>query len=175
MQTNISHITCQGASVSFTQNSATLRAQNGTTYDIEKQGRLHFLNNTVTGNNKTHTVEEWHRILGHCNARGVRRLEGIVDGMKITDNKDDFRCDICVMGKMYYYNNMEPDKHATHSLELVHCDLAGSIDPVAKYGFKYSLSFVDDFSGINMIYFLRQKSDTTEATIDYWQIKLRVV
>ena len=105
----------------------------------------------------------------------MRRLEGIVDGMKITDNKVDFRCDICVMGKMYHYNNMEPDKHATHSLELVHCDLAGLIDPLAKDGLKYSLSFVDDFSGINMIYFLRQKSDTTEATIDYWQIKLRVV
>ena len=54
------------ASVSFTQNSAELRALDGTTFDIEKQGRLYFLNNTVTGNNKTHTMHEWHKILGHC-------------------------------------------------------------------------------------------------------------
>ena len=31
--------TCKGASVSFTQNSAELRALDGTTFDIEKQGR----------------------------------------------------------------------------------------------------------------------------------------
>ena len=37
--------TCKGASVSFTQNSAELRAPDGTTFDIEKQGRLYFLNN----------------------------------------------------------------------------------------------------------------------------------
>ena len=40
--------TCKGASVSFTQNSAELRALDGTTFDIEKQGRLYFLNSTVT-------------------------------------------------------------------------------------------------------------------------------
>ena len=50
--------TCKGASVSFTQISAELRAPGGTTVDIEKQGRLYFLINTVTGNNKTHTVHE---------------------------------------------------------------------------------------------------------------------
>ena len=38
--------TCKGASVSFTQNSAELRAPDGTTFDIEKQDRLYFLNNT---------------------------------------------------------------------------------------------------------------------------------
>ena len=47
--------TCKGEPVSFTQNSAELRAPDGTTFDMEKQGRLYFLNNTVTGNNKTHT------------------------------------------------------------------------------------------------------------------------
>jgi transposase InsO family protein len=45
--------------------------------------------------------------------------------------------------------------------------LAGPIEPTAKDGFKYALSFVDDFTGINMVYFLKQKSDTTEATEKY--------
>ena len=40
-------------------------------------------------------------------------------------------------------------------------DLAGPIEPVAKDGFK---SFVDDFLGTNMVYFLRQKRDAVEAT-----------
>ena len=85
---------------SFTQNSAELRAPDGTTFDIEKQGRLYFLNNTVAGNNKTHTMHEWHKILGHCNVRDVCKLEGVVEGLKITD-KGDLRCDVCVMGKCH--------------------------------------------------------------------------
>ena len=48
--------------------------------------------------------------------------------------------------------------------ELVHCDLAGPISPTAREGYKYCLMFVDDFSGTSMVYFLKAKSDTTEAT-----------
>ncbi|MEG7522137.1 MAG: transposase family protein, partial [Chromatiales bacterium] len=55
-------------------------------------------------------------------------------------------------------------ERATSPLQLVHYDLAGPVDPVAKDGFKYALSFVDDYSGATMIYFLKQKCDTAEAT-----------
>ena len=58
----------------------------------------------------------------------------------------------------------KPDERAKIPLEFVHCDLAGPIDPVARDGFKYALCFVDDYTGINMVYFLKQKSDTLEAT-----------
>ena len=77
----------------------------------------------MTGNDKTHTVHEWHKILGHCNVRDVFK-RGVVEGMKITD-KGDFRCDVCVMGKMSQHRSREPDERATCPLELVHCDLAG--------------------------------------------------
>ena len=65
---------------------------------------------------------------------------------------------------MAQFRNRVPDKRAERSLDLVHCDLAGPIDPVAKDGFRYTLSFVDDYSGIIMVYFLKQKSDTAETT-----------
>ena len=83
--------------------------------------------------------------------------------MKITDY-EEAECEVCTQGKMCQTRNREPDQRANAPLEFVHCDLAGPIEPVAKDGFKYALSFVDDFSGTNMIYFLRQKSDTLEST-----------
>ena len=83
--------------------------------------------------------------------------------MKITDY-EEAECEVCTQGKMCKTRNREPDQRAKAPLEFVHCDLAGPIEPVAKDGFKYALSFVDDFSGTNMIYFLRQKSDAVEAT-----------
>ena len=82
-------------------------------------------------------------------------------------DKREFYCDVCVMGTITESRNREPDRRASKILQLVHCDLAGPIQPAAKDGFRYAISFTDDFSGIIMIYFfllLRQKSDTVSAT-----------
>ena len=65
---------------------------------------------------------------------------------------------------MCQHRSREPDQRAKGPLEFVHCDLAGPVEPAAKDGFKYALSFVDDLTGTNLIYFLKQKSDTVEAT-----------
>ena len=56
-----------------------------------------------------------------------------------------------------------PDEKAKLPLELVHCDLAGPVDPVSIDGYRYALSFTDDYSGLIMTCFLKQKSDTVEA------------
>ena len=47
---------------------------------------------------------------------------------------------------------------------MVHTDLAGSIDPVSKEGFKYSIALTNDFSGAVFVYFLKNKDDTAQAT-----------
>ena len=83
--------------------------------------------------------------------------------MKITAD-DVVECKICTQGKMTQNRSRVPDGKATALLELVHSDLAGPMNPVAKDGFKYSLSFVDDYSGVIFVYFLKEKFDTLEAT-----------
>ena len=45
----------------------------------------------------------------------------------------------------------------------VHTDPAGPIDPMSKEGFRYSIAFTDDY-GVAFVYFLKNKSDTVEAT-----------
>jgi transposase InsO family protein len=60
--------------------------------------------------------------------------------------------------------NRAPDQRARSPLEFVHCDLARPIEPAAKDGYKYALSFVDGYTGTNMIYFLKKKDNTLEAT-----------
>ncbi len=153
----------KGASIEFKPNSAELTSTNGTKFDIVKHGRLYFLNNTVCSNRASYTLRQWHEILGHCNASDILKLEGVVNGMKISDKKD-FDCGICVKGKMTQFRNRQADERSKAKLDMVHCDLAGPIDPVAKDGFKYALSFVDDYSGLIMIYFLKYKCDTLQAT-----------
>ena len=48
-------------------------------------------------------------------------------------------------------------------LDLAHCDLARPIDSIAKEGFKYSISFVDDYLGLIIVYFLKNKNDSIKA------------
>ena len=65
---------------------------------------------------------------------------------------------------MPQYRNQNPDRKASKLFEFVHCASAGPIEPVACEGFKYCLMFVDDYSGVSMVYFLKAKTDTCEAT-----------
>ena len=153
----------KGATVVFTPNYSELRTPDGTVFDIEKKGKLYYINNVNTGKNHTHSLEEWHKILGHCNINDVCKLPNVVEGMNISV-RQEFFCGICAEGKMFQYRNREADRRAMHQLELVYCDLAGPIDPVAKGGFRYAICFVDDFTGLFVVYFLKQKTDSIAAT-----------
>ena len=153
----------KGASIEFGKEFAKLINDDGTVFDIEKHGNLYFLNNVGSPKNASYSLKEWHQIFGYCNVRDILNLENVVDGMNIT-NKSKFDCGVCIEGKMAQYRNREADMKANSVLELVHCDLAGPIAPVAKEGFRYALGFIDYYSGILMIYFIQQKGDTLKAT-----------
>ena len=147
----------------FALDSSELIASDGTQFNIEKHGRLYYLCSAVSPVNHAASLKRWHEILGHCNVSDVLKLESVVDGMKITD-KADFECDVCTLGKMAQFRNRSPDARASAPLELVHTVLAGPISPVANDGFRYAISFIDDYSGVMFLYFLKQKSDTVAAT-----------
>ena len=69
--------------------------------------------------------------MGHCNVAIVKKLQGIVQGMVISDDsKSDH--EICVLAKQVNARNKQLDVQATCSFELVHTDLVGPTDPVTK-------------------------------------------
>ena len=106
---------------------------------------------------------EWRKIMGNCDSQDLRKLAKVVDGMKILDNKM-CECAICMQGKMCQFWSPKPDATAKTALEFVHCDPTGLISPEARDGFKYALCFVDNYTGIIMVYFLEQKSDMVDST-----------
>ena len=63
--------------------------------------------------------------------------------------------------------NKTLDCKATNILALVHSNLAGPIQPLAKDGYKYVINFIDDYSGFTMLYFLKHKSNTLLTTMKY--------
>ena len=72
-----------------------------------------------------------------------------------------FDCELCTLAKQSNQRNHEAD---TKPFELVHTDLAGPIDPIAKDGFRYMIISTDDYSGCLFTYFLKEKSDAPKAT-----------
>ena len=76
-------------------------------------------------------------------------------------------CDIYIQGKMSNDRNKILDWKATKILKLVHNDLADPIQPLAKIGYKYVINFIDDYSGLTLLYFLKHKYNILLATMKY--------
>ena len=190
---SVKSATERGHSVYFSKDNNELISKGGIKFPIHCSGGLYFLYSMSTGvtsstssinsefienityppvracNISTSTLEVqvhdlnmWHRILGHCNTADILKLEKIVDGMKIT-NKEQSHCSTCVLGKQTVNRNRTPDARAEKPIELVHSDVTGPITPPAKDGYKYAITFTDDFSSSIFAYFLRLKSDSTNA------------
>ena len=158
----------EGATITFNPGGAELVSNKGVLFNINKMGKLYYLNthdscSSVDSVNVTRDLEGWHKVLGHCNVSDVMKLERVVEGMKIA-GKHKFDCEACIRGKMTECRNRSPDERAVDPLELVHYDLAGPVDPIAKGDYRYALNFIHDYSGLMMVYFLKKKSDTVEAT-----------
>ena len=152
----------QGVSVNFHPDSADLTTGNGTVFNIEKKGKLYFINKVLANQATERSLEEWHFTLGHCNKEDVLKLSNVVKGMTVS-RKDIFSCDTCIKGKFTQFRNRSADPKAKNVLDLVHCDIMGPVDPMARDGFRYAINFVDDKSGYYFAYVIKNKSDASIA------------
>lgn len=163
--------TASDATVIFKKGEDILIHRNGTKFHIHVHNRLYYLH-TVDNDVKCDDqvkgcldLQTWHEVLGHCNYEDVLKLPPVVEGMQIKGaTSKPPHCDVCIQGKFVQTINRKPDARATEPLGLVHTDLAGPISPESREGFKYTLSFTDDFSSAVFVYFLKNKSDTVQAT-----------
>ena len=159
----------KGACIIFQSDYAELKYDE-TEFNIEKDGRLSYLKTYDVKSesdsvNYTRDIKGWHAILGHCNYEDIIKLEGVVDGMKVS-GKDSVKsgdCNTCILGKLPDSRNRKPDARAKAPLELVHTDPSGPIEPISRGGFRYSIAFTDDFSGAVAVYLLKNKSDAVRA------------
>ena len=159
---------CPGTPMFYTTHSDTaeLITKGGTTFPIQQHGRLYYLCKSSVTEKRSESLEMWHKILGQCDIDDVTKLEHVVKGMKIND-LSKFDCETCTLAKQLNTRNREPDARGTYPFELVHTDLAGPIDRVAKDGFRYAMIFTDDYSGCLFTYFLKEKSDAVKATENF--------
>ncbi|KAL7278680.1 hypothetical protein ACG7TL_007682 [Trametes sanguinea] len=106
----------------------------------------------------------WHRRFGHAGKEALRHLPKNVKGVDHVDPADDEPCEGCAYGKSHRLPFPPSEKRATEPLELVHTDLDGPMRTASVgNGYLYFASFIDDFSGLGIAYYLKRKSDAMKA------------
>lgn len=105
----------------------------------------------------------WHRRLGHINTNDLNKLKnGAAEGVLFDDKSEDSKssCIVCCEGKQTRLPFPRSTTKSEHALELVHTDLCGPMENLSLGKAKYYLLFVDDFSRLCTVYFLKSKSET---------------
>ncbi|KAA0062742.1 gag/pol protein [Cucumis melo var. makuwa] len=76
-------------------------------------------------------------------------------------------CDSCLEGKMTKRSFTEKGLRAKTPLELVHSDLGGPMNVKARRGYKYFISFVDDYLRYDHVYLIQNEYDSFEKFKEY--------
>ncbi|TYK08480.1 gag/pol protein [Cucumis melo var. makuwa] len=108
----------------------------------------------------------WHLRLGHINLNGIGRLvkSGLLS--QLEDNSLP-PCDSCLEGKMTQRSFTRKGLRAKTPLELVHSDLCGPMNVKARGGYKYFISFIDNYSRYGHVYLIQNKFDSFEKFKEY--------
>ena len=123
-------------------------------------------------NNKTSTssvymlssIDFWHARLCHITSRyvGIMSSLGLIPRL----SKDFEKCETCSQAKI----TKRPHKSVvrnTELLELIHSDLCRFEGILTREGYRYIVTFIDDFSKYTTIYLLKNKSDAFEKFQDF--------
>src|SRR5437762_5434430 len=105
------------------------------------------------------SIRRWHEHLGHLHFATIRQLGTITEGMHIAKKEDTTAiCKPCLEGKQHVTYNKTPSTRVTQHLELIHSDLCGPFSRSSIAGNLYFIIYIDDYSRMTWIHFLRSKT-----------------
>jgi hypothetical protein len=91
----------------------------------------------------------------------MKRLHA--DGLLTSFDFESYEtCEACSLGKMTKAPFTGFPERASDLLELVHTDVCGPMSTIARGGFQYFITFIDDFSRYDYVYLMKNKSKTFE-------------
>ncbi|CAL2255657.1 unnamed protein product [Prunus armeniaca] len=115
----------------------------------------------------------WHCRYGHLSWNGLKVLQE----KKMVKGLPQFKapvnvCENCLVGRQARDPfPKESTWRASETLQLVHADICGPINPISSNKKRYFITFIDDFSRKTWGYFLIEKS---EAFVSFKNYKARV-
>ncbi|KAL5581199.1 hypothetical protein UlMin_013641 [Ulmus minor] len=122
--------------------------------------------NTVMGLKRSRLDEKssmlWHRRLGHISRQRIERLakDGLLQNLNFTDFDT---CIDCIKGKLTTKVRKSKTDRCKDVLEIIHIDICGTFSPPAIKGYRYFITFIDDFSRYGYVELICDKSDSLEV------------
>lgn len=104
----------------------------------------------------------WHRRLAHINSQDMHKMRnGVVDGLSYDSTHDitKSQCTTCCEGKQTRLPFTHVGERSTETLHRIHTDICGPMETNSLNGARYFLLFIDDYSRMTFIYFLKNKSE----------------
>ncbi|KAH9648506.1 Integrase catalytic domain-containing protein [Citrus sinensis] len=130
-------------------------------HGVESSSNAHVVH--VVSSNRARLDENssmlWHKRLGHISKQRMERL--IKDDILHNLDFSDFgTCVDCIKGKLTAKTRKERTRRSQQVLEMVHTDICGPFIPIAIGGYKYFITFIDDFSRYGHVELLTEKSES---------------
>ncbi|KAE8666818.1 hypothetical protein F3Y22_tig00112491pilonHSYRG00346 [Hibiscus syriacus] len=115
------------------------------------------------------TTELWHKKIGHFNHTVLlyMRRKNLARGIPPLDDHL-ISCKACRFGKQTRLPFSNATSRARTKLQLIHTDIGGATPELSLKGSKYYILFIDDFSRMCWIYFLKFKSEVAGV---FWKFK----
>ena len=151
---------------------------NGAPYivSLPKSGRLHsFDMELIKNKNKVPgaviaTLSDytlWHRRMGHANQRVIKPLGKKTEGgPNQTTDAPQGACEGCGKGKSKRLPFPPSKSRAKRPLDLVHSNL-DEMPVLSLGGYKYTATYLDDYSSFGVMFYLKKKSDEFAAFKQY--------
>lgn len=111
---------------------------------------------------------EWHRKLGHPGYGNMKFLMKSEGNFGLPREK----CKICVMGKQTRVSYKAQGERCSELLELIHTDVNGPMPAESIGGYRYFMSFIDDYSTKVFLYSIKLKSDNRTEFVNKQMEKL---
>lgn len=103
----------------------------------------------------------WHRRLAHINTCDLNKMRnGAVEGVTYEGSYEVTKsnCVVCCEGKQSRLP-FRSGTRATKLLEIVHADVCGPMETKSIAQSRYFLLFVDDYSRMSFVYFMKEKNE----------------
>jgi len=121
---------------------------------------LPFEEEYSTFQTKLTDMEVWHKRLGHCHQQrmiSMKKHDSVRGVPKFTDFPSN--CSACQYGKPSRKPFQKSTWRSTQKLQLIHIDVAGPLSTPSIKGSRYYILFIDDFSRMCWVFFMKYKSE----------------
>lgn len=98
----------------------------------------------------------WHYCLDHINEKRIKKLQEF-NLLGLLDCKAIETCESCLIGKMTKAPFKKKGIRAKDLLELIHSDVCGPMSISARDGYRYFITFIDDYVAMAIFILWRTK------------------